>query len=383
MKYSKFNRLFVFFTIPSILIVGILNFVVNPYGVFQGFQVSKINELKPKQKDHARLFKTYDIINFKPQTIFLGTSRTEIGFNVNNPILQEYEPVYNLALPGSNIYESMTYFQHAIINQPNLKRVIIGIDFRSFQNSETLGQEDFSEERLGKTGYLKNDLINVIFSVDALESSVKTIAANLNPNYAKRFNFIYLTKGQLSLLNPDNQSQKKLFENQIKGYFTRGIYSPNSYQMPNQSLENIRRIIELAKINDIEIFIFISPAHVLQWEGLRAAELWSSFEQWKREIVKIIPVWDFSGYNSITTEAINDDMKYFLDSSHYYPVVGDLILHRLLLNKTQDVPTDFGILINSDNIESHLLQIREDREKWAKNNHDLVQSVQKWYDNTQ
>ena len=73
-------------------------------------------------------------------------------------------------------------------------------------------------------------------------------------------------------------------------------------------------------------------------------------------MVKITPVWDFSGYNSITTESIDDRMEYYIDNSHYSLKAGDLVLNRIVSFQTEKVPRDFGVLVNQDNIEPHLEQ---------------------------
>ncbi|NET72339.1 MAG: hypothetical protein F6K62_15805, partial [Sphaerospermopsis sp. SIO1G2] len=101
------------------------------------------------------------------------------------------------------------------------------------------------------------------------------------------------------------------------------------------------------------------------------------FENWKKKLVELTPVWDFSGYNSITTEKLQDVMENYADSSHYTKPVGDLVLNRILGYQADQVPTDFGVLLTPENIESHLAKIRADREKWVKNNQDELQLVQK------
>jgi hypothetical protein len=42
----------------------------------------------------------------------------------------------------------------------------------------------------------------------------------------------------------------------------------------------------------------------------------------------------------------------------------------------ETVPSDFGVLITPNNIESHLAKIRSDREVWAKNHPDEVKLVE-------
>ena len=91
--------------------------------------------------------------------------------------------------------------------------------------------------------------------------------------------------------------------------------------------------------------------------------------------MKIAPVWSFSGYNSITTEPISDNMKNYIDPSHYRSEVGDLIINRLQKHQQEKVPNDFGILLTSDNVEFHLKKVRADREAWAVKNPEEVNLV--------
>ncbi|MEB3342006.1 hypothetical protein [Okeania sp.] len=137
----------------------------------------------------------------------------------------------------------------------------------------------------------------------------------------------------------------------------------------------MKKIVDFCKQKQIKLIVFISPSHATQWEIIKNAGHWSSFEEWKREVVKITPVFDFSGYNTITTEPIHNNMENYTENSHYTPKVGNLILNRILSYKEEELPEDFVILINSKNLESHLEKIRQDREVWVKNNPDEVNLV--------
>ena len=85
----------------------------------------------------------------------------------------------------------------------------------------------------------------------------------------------------------------------------------------------------------------------------------------------------FKKINSITTESIGDRMDNYIDNSHYSPQAGDLVLNRILSFQTEKIPEDFGILVTSDNIESHLEQIRLAKEVWRKEHPEEVNLVKK------
>ena len=78
-------------------------------------------------------------------------------------------------------------------------------------------------------------------------------------------------------------------------------------------------------------------------------------------MVAITPVWDFSGYNSITTQPIKPVMNNYVDNSHYSPPIGAFVLNRVLSHNVEQVPKDFGVLMTPDNIEQHLANIGSDR----------------------
>ncbi|MEA5534507.1 hypothetical protein [Crocosphaera sp. XPORK-15E] len=97
-----------------------------------------------------------------------------------------------------------------------------------------------------------------------------------------------------------------------------------------------------------------------------------------------IHLWDFSGYNSITTERVPElsqkvPMKWYLDSSHYNTEVGDLIL-ELMLNNTQtsaNITQDFGTVIDQNNIEKHLEILRTEQADYRQKNPQLIQKIEK------
>ena len=365
-RYGQFNFWFFLAAFIPILSVGLFNIAIDPYGIFNSPKITGLNYSKPAQWNNTRLFKAIDIIRVKPMAVFLGSSRTDYGLSPNHPALSSYQPAYNLSLTSATPYELLQYFKHLLVNQSDLKLIIIGLDEFMF-NSFNKNSADFSEKRLEKRYLTLQDALNTTLSFNALSTSIETI------KYSKKFpNYIvYSPKGQFNLRPIDQDKSKTNYR--IRR--TIGIYFksfPQGYSLDKKYLENLKEIIHLCKKHSIKIKIFISPFHATRSEAILTAGHWKEYENMKRELVKIIPVWDFSGYNSITTEPINNDMKNYIDASHYRKEVGDLVLNRLLDYQTEKIPKDFGVMITSENIEFHLAKIRAKREVWAKNNPDKV-----------
>ena len=71
------------------------------------------------------------------------------------------------------------------------------------------------------------------------------------------------------------------------------------------------------------------------------------------------PLWDFSGYNTVNMEEVpslekpNGSMDWYSDVAHFKKSLGNMIQDRVFgyTDKERDVPIDFGVQINSRNID--------------------------------
>ena len=153
-------------------------------------------------------------------------------------------------------------------------------------------------------------------------------------------------------------------------------------------LDEFRNIITLLKQHNTEAYFFISPAHAHQHEIIRILGLWPLFEQWKREVIQILEkeypgsnytLWDFSGYNSITSVNVPGDRKLreYIDSTHYTPYVGDMVLARLFGKEHPSMPDDFGYRINKQSIENVLSDIREKQKSYIDTHKEDVSNINK------
>ncbi|MBZ8182204.1 SGNH/GDSL hydrolase family protein [Oscillatoria salina] len=375
-SYRRYIIILLLVIILNLSLISLFNIFIDPYDVMSSPKILGINQVKLEKEKQVRLFKARAITTIKTPMIFLGSSRTEFGLDPNHPALKADRPVYNLAITGANMYEVMRYFQHAIAVQPELKKIVLGIDFFMF-NAWKTNAPDFQENRLQKTKIINQDLLNVTLSLDALTASLATLESNQKnphavgyfyPNGMRNTNY-YIKKIYKS------KSTQKIFQVTLQDFLSR----PENFQkeqLSAKSLKNLKRIVDTCKQKQISLYIFISPSHVTRWEAIKVAETWSEWEEWKRQVVEITPVWDFSGYNSITTEPINEEMKYYFDNSHYTKEAGDLILNKLFDYQKEKVPTDFGVFLSANNLEEHLHKIRIDRQKWAQAHPLTVQFVQ-------
>jgi hypothetical protein len=480
-NYRRFNLILLPLVAFNLLSIALVNLAVDPYGMLKNLGIGAVNQsnlesekpspvvtpvakpvakavnkqvkpkkpqmtLKERTKYRSERFKlnltNLSITRIHPKTILLGTS-TALRLSPDHPALT-IQPAYNLALPGAKMYDIKSYFEDTLANQPDLKQVVIGIDFFSFGGPEKKItpvtpekkiKPPITEVRKNKYSISLQELVKITFSIDTLKASLKKILANSVPSKQiytikpqkiehspksspenSKFNSLNLNfninvnegKKQVKrTANKKNKDRKKTVNRQEKKPIKKAVkkkvnkafipYKNNkklndfrrvivlywsektlykNYHLSQEELDNLKEIIDICKQRKISIKIFFSPVHAAQLEAIHTAGLWPVFEEWKRQVVKMTPAWDFSGYSSITTEPINDQMENFVDSVHYQDKIADLILNRLYNYHKERVPPNFGPLITPANIESHLNKIRAERQAWLKTKPAAVKFVQ-------
>ncbi|MDJ0511236.1 MAG: hypothetical protein QNJ64_18565 [Crocosphaera sp.] len=385
------------------------NGLIDPYNVVGSPEIKGLNEIKPAFSNNLRMGKAAIINRLAPQAIVLGSSRAEQAYDTEHPGWDsQAQPRYNLGLSAVNMYELLRYFQHAHKVQP-LQQSVVALDFFIF-NSYRNNKPDFNENRLAATAnnnrnffHQYYDMLPVFLSEDVFESSLNTI----RQQKSRKSSDSYLKNGQRAWKNkPEGILRRGGYQKSFavtEDIFVRSLYFPppeKKYDFINSktganSLEYYRMLLQKAYEDKIDFRIVINPSHARQWEIIRHLGLWEKFEEWKRELVKIneqeaakfkvspFPIWDFSGYNSLTTETVPDaqdkttKMKWYYESSHFSKPLGDLVLDKVFAyeDKNRNIPGDFGILLTSENIEEHLSKIRSDQKLYEKNYQKDVDTI--------
>lgn len=401
-QFKKYTELLIFTILTLLILVGGLNWFIDPYGIYNSPEIEGFNVYKPEFVSHLRMSKAHAIQYIKPKSICLGTSRAERGIDPSHEGWA-YKPVYNLGIASANIYEIFRYFQHAHNVQPQ-KQVLLCLDFFSFKSNKR-NAVDFNEERLSvgydgqkQSSLINNDAITTLFSTDALSTSIETFRQQKNAG-----NVRYLKNGMLTISASYVESMGGQHAYFLYGekVYAETLYVPEEYQFDKLNLNNYpftdyRKLLQIAYQDSIDLRIIISPCHVRQWEIIDAAGLWPKLEEWKHILVIIneeeachfgkppFPLWDFSIYNELTTESLpplgdmESTMHWWWDSDHYKKELGDLMLDRIFNyhGLGRIVPDDFGVLLNSENIDSNLQKIRVDRQQYRDTHPEDVAEIE-------
>lgn len=375
-SYYKYNFLLLGTVLFLSATTSLFNLIADPYGVFNSPRLKGLNQVKPKQDDKVLLFKLAEVSRLKPETVFIGSSTVMRGLDPMHPVFAQRNDVYNLGVFAPHMDDVSRLLDHTITHQPELKKVIIGLDFFMFNGSSKKELE--TDKPMSNPG----DWANILFSINAINASRETVTANLE----HQSNATAYVKGlRYSVIDPASfkaNPMQQRFEQVVGNYFENPAFYKDFY-LSDDLLAVLENVIETCRQHDIELQLFISPIHASQLEAIYASGLWPAFEQWKREVSRMAPVWDFSGYDSISTETIHNQMQNFSDSAHYRKEVGDLILNRLSDYNVKNNPKDFGTLVTAQTIDAHLAQIRSQQIVWRANNPELVQRIQEVYEQSQ
>lgn len=374
-KYSIYLLSGIFLTL---LCVAAFNWFINPYDMYPSSALDGINKYKSEVERHTRLSKIYQLERIKPDAILLASSR---GLVVEEDMFTpEGMTGFNLSLTSASTYELARMFQHAQANK-QLKRVVLALD-ESFTDEKHPG---FIENRVavdyegavthGRLMQRWLDRLSSLLSQDALKASIRTIRKQ------GMYTDMLDEKRYMSDRVYNAGGHRQMFRTMEASIFS--VYGgPDNVcgqRVENNDTEelspakNFEKIVELAYSNDIDLYVYFSPAHArLYYAKCMVGEL-DRIRRMKMQVVDIIekmaekygkapfPVWDFSGYNVITTEelpAIDDSsslMRWYWEGSHYTQESAKLLFARIfgLTNTYQD----FGVQISSSNIDAHFEKI--------------------------
>jgi len=362
--------------------LGLFNLGVDPYGSFGSPRIEGINAEKPEFERHVRLGKAGLTRSIRPKGIILGSSRAEFGLDSRHPGWRT-TPTFNLGIPGPNAYELMRFFQHANAIR-RLDRVVIGLDLFQF-NIYRPNRKDFDEgvlkqsmDRIGPVFPFRFALrsLQMLLSADMLASSYRTL--NMQGE-----EIVYLQDGSRNQKIIHSYTHplgvRVSFRDQAmiasKAYGRK--FGFRNTKTGESSFEYLRKLLEMAHRDTIDLHLFLSPAHAWSLENFDAFRDWNDREEWMRRLVgvneetarrhhgKAFPLWDFSGYNSYTTEevpAIGDtrEMQWYFEGFHYTQALGNLILDRIFRysDMSRDIADDFGLRLTSENVDLHFANTR-------------------------
>ena len=416
----------------SVAIIG-LNVIVDPFGVWGVATIPWVNDQRPQIAASARMAKAQTICRLQPNSAIMGTSRAEVGLDPRHPGWRKFPGnTYNLALAGSGIKELELTLRHAVYADPRLRHVVMALDFLMFNaNREAVvfGTEvmDFdpnalltspsdsclrtffhNADKLAWVGGIRFDIATILDQLpDAsrLHPGTMGVAAKWAALYDRegfRKYFDVLThitdiggfRPMFDSTTGKNPAQEIYYSSKIWRAGPDQRYCFTRSGQPD-TIAIFRNIVKFARESGIDIRFVINPIHARMLIALQEIGLWPEYEEWKRDLVAVLaedadhnhakpfPLWDFSGFNTITTEPIpplgdnKSVMRWWWEPSHMQKAAGDLMLDRVLDYRPglAAVPSDFGLLLSPSNINAWLAETRDRGRAYRRNQPTEVEIV--------
>lgn len=393
-----------------IILTAVFNYIIDPYGIYRTFVFEGINRDKPRASTQVRMVKAYGVRKIAPKSIAIGNSRVDIGIDPLHPAWPEDgHPVYNLGIPGSTIYASRAYLRHCLAVR-NLSCVVMGLDFMDFpiapEPEKKTGTKEFEQWLLTNSEDPQTSLpwgkelkrcAITLFSLTALADSLRTVtgqdAENITArgfNPLREYHHFVRKEGHYAIFLQRDKENMKRYKEKPKNLFISGTRTSPQF-------DNLRGIMRECRAEKINLYLYIHPYHVRLNETIRRTGFWPLFEQWKRELVRIVteesdadravPLWDFSGYNRISGETVprpgdtETKMKWYWEAGHYKKETGDMILETIFAHQGKNHPagSHFGVRITSENIESHMQGMKKKQTDFLQHQTETVSDILKIY----
>ena len=376
MNYGKFNVQVIAYCILFFLIVGIFNALVDPYLIFRSPLVEGFNFQKPEIDSHTRMTKTFHLKWMNPELLVIGDSSVAYGINPGQGLLGGFR-VYNLGLPGANIYELYKYVKYAV-NACDTRHVVVFVSLKNFlknQNNKT----DFNDLRL--TPFRAKafmDYYKSLFTLNALSSSFVTITSQDEDYESSRNGFLVYRNNKKF-----QRTQNRFLVNEA-GILVAYLRLQNVIKDNNEKLDysSFVKLLNISLNNQVKIDIVITPLHAREMLLVKELGLRAQYDIWKHKVLEIVTkrgrgekninVYDYANYNECMTEKLpasydsTKPLNWYWESTHFKPEFGTLIMDEVLGCK-KDECYKIGTKLTASNYRVNETNFLLKREMYEKN----------------
>ena len=359
MRHAQRRYLSVVATVVVIplLLVMLCNFLADP------FRVYRTVNLVPNHLDSNNSYVTA-AENFNhalPEKVVVGSSRVVDGFRESDSVENSTLALpFKVAVRGTSWDEQKRILEYLIAHRNPPKHLVLAMDLDTVLRKSR--PSDFAHSRFAVSIKAVDYHACNLLSMHALKKSLESVS----PSGAAVDKIDEIVQ---------QQGSHRVFKRQLRRKIE--MHAPDeTVARIDQSIRELASVIGKAKSQAITFEIAILPVHALSIERLHRSGYGSSIDSLKRQLADLasqqnVHLWDFASYSSIATERVPRDsnegqrMKWFYDSDHFTPELGDLIVQRMNQspNPSKGI-RDLGCRVDKTNIESHLSEVRLLRAKY-------------------
>jgi hypothetical protein len=340
-----------------------------------------------------RVIKAIEIARHKQplDILFVGSSRVAFAFDPRSPLLAEMQ-TYNAGLNGSHSYETGIVVRYAIDRVPKIRRIVWNIDFEEFFRS--LGVEaDFDQSGLAGTplasGYARH-----LLSYEALRKSVDAATSTLRGGFFPYIDvdgFYTHERSEAGRGGIDYPLMPRL-----RNFYPSYVFSGQKLyaDLLDARLADLDATLAYVRARGTDVDIVLMPVHATRLEVYSLGGLLPLFESWKQALAQnlataarlpgsgTIRAFDFTPITPLSLEDFlppdpGKQTRFFLETLHPGPLVGDMIVARLLDRAPPADMPGFGMPLADATAPQRLAEERTKLRAWEDAHPELVTQIRR------
>jgi hypothetical protein len=324
-----------------------LNYLLNPYGAWRTALIDPIF----RKVEHERVVTPYLLRTAAPETLLVGSSRVLMGMRIEQG---ERDDVMNGALTAATIPQLAAIVDLALARNPRLKRIVWGVDFFTFDAAWDRVDQSFNERIAGNRALKVEDTLLSLQALDdgyEMWNRARRGVAELPPIETAPvpwpMDFICEQFRAESAQGLDHSSAIE-----VATELSQDLPDYSAYRFSPAFLALFRASVERARRRGVEVIMFIPPMSQYELELIRQGGRWRAFQNFKRSLMAIGPLWDFSGYNAMA----RDDAM-FMHVMHFKTAAGMEMLRIMMgletaaCSESAAIVEESGVLLGPSTID--------------------------------
>jgi hypothetical protein len=365
------------FALSGFALIALLGLAVDGYGVF-GTRLIPASSFAPDLRlsiSGDRVTKAIEIAERQGDRIlFMGDSRTQHGLDPDVPALGGVK-AYNAALAAASLSEQLVALDYALAHEPGMKHIVWGLSLEEFPFAIATSS-DFADSAFAGHS-IASGLLRHLFAFDRVLSSWKALLeARHKVRAPMKRNGVAAFDGD----PVEGPSIAAHFEKELAGT-ARELGGPMSQEEIDKAHAALAKRLAELKAAGIDVDLVIVPMHVWRLEFLRLRGIEAQDEEWKRHLARTVEalstasgtgrlrLFDFARPHPFVEQSVYDppppsERRFFLETSHFYPWLGDKILAKLFgKGEEREVPS-FGSEIEASSIDADIASAKADLDAW-------------------
>ena len=365
------------FALSGLALVAALGLSIDGFGLF-GTRLIAASHFAPNLRltvSGDRVTKAIEIAERRDdRVLFVGDSRTQHGLDPDAPALTGVK-AYNAALAGASLREQMVALDYALAHEPTIKHIVWGLSLEEFPFG-IAASGDYADSPFANRS-ITSGLLRHLFAFDWVAASAKAlleaphqVRAPMKRNGVAAFDGVPVEGPRVAAR----------FEAELAGS-ARELRG----SLPQAALEDaqsrLARMLAKLKADGMDVDLVIVPMHVWRLEFFRVIGTEAQHEAWKRELANTVAtlaeapgdgkirLFDFARAHAFTEQPVLDPLpkserRFFLESSHFYPWLGEKILAKLFQSEDANLDPSFGTELVPESIDAKLASGKSALDAW-------------------